>query len=153
MEKKDRNVMPGDSEIVTKKGFLISPPPQKRAKKPLASILNSDAGYKGEGSARADKNEARNENRNENKNEKRGENRGGRPDRQKTVRPVPTRHRTPAQTAAITQTRTETATEQKTTARTARRRRTVRKRARVRKTDKICRMTARKTVPSEDKTT
>ena len=81
MEKKDRNVMPGDSEIVTKKGFLISPPPQKRAKKPLASILNSDAGYKGEGSARADKNEARNENRNENKNEKRGENRGGRPDR------------------------------------------------------------------------
>lgn len=81
MEKKDRNVMPGDSEIVTKKGFLISPPPQKRTKKPLASILNSDAGYKGEGNARADKNETRNENRNENKNEKRVENRGSRPDR------------------------------------------------------------------------
>ena len=55
MEKKDRNVMPGDSEIVTKKGFLITPPPQKRTRKPLAAILNGEAGYKGDGENRSEK--------------------------------------------------------------------------------------------------
>ncbi len=49
MDKKDRNVKPGDSNIVTKKGFLISPPKKNKDKKEVtesnikeAKTLNND---------------------------------------------------------------------------------------------------------------
>lgn len=45
MEKKDRNAKPGDSEIVTKKGFLISPPKRNPAPK-AAEIESQNRGEK-----------------------------------------------------------------------------------------------------------
>ena len=43
MEKKDRNAKPGDNEIVTKKGFLISPPKRVPSPKPSFLMNKSDA--------------------------------------------------------------------------------------------------------------
>ena len=78
MEKKDRNVMPGDNEIVTKKGFLITPPKMNRSKKPLSSILNDNA----------DQNKAPRENRPQKQGERAPRpDKGNRPERQQSERP------------------------------------------------------------------
>lgn len=84
MDNKNRNVKPGDSEIVTKKGFLITPPGKKAGKKPDAQKAQAEnsgkdkphAGNRKNGffnKKKAEKSEPSNQNGEQKNNEKRAQ--------------------------------------------------------------------------------
>ncbi len=60
MDRKDKNIKPGDSEIVTKKGFLIAPPSKK---KPTAFKIEAEGAQKDNKQSKDKKNEQKPQNK------------------------------------------------------------------------------------------